>query len=564
MEGRNLLTGLKFARAAYVMFAAAVLLALLKLGVFGAHPLFLSIVPTESVAKAAEPVTGQEASEDEVLDLPEADGLTSGSVGSLLSLASRVSNLPSGEESARTKEPSRDDTPVFYRPSSSGKDRGNGGEPVCGNLSGFPKSSRAVFPLSSDYFDSYENTWGAARPQGGHEGTDLMSPTGTPEFAITDGTIVPVKGANKVGWNTLGGYTVMLEAAYDAGPIKKGDLFYYAHMDEKSTLKLGTKVRTGQQIGVVGDTGEGREATRGKFPPHLHFGWYDTGSADSRTNLESGAMDPYPLLTWLEANGGAVTGGTDASYCEAPQEPALDSTSTSSDLDTGDRNDTWPSPVVGESQETSAHYPERKPGDGNGPEEKSDGTKAKTEEANATGEDTTASPADEPDKDGGPGNESRVVSTTGGRELASGGARLSGVSAKDSSLQASIRDRLRTLLMAPSPPDTASRRYYVSALMDMLHKAEKEDERDERDADKPDKKKQADSKKQRGQKKPSKQTQGGKQPQKARSAPETTSGQSRSGDEDAGKALTSGKDPKESPAKAAPKERTSLDKEMPR
>jgi hypothetical protein len=98
----------------------------------------------------------------------------------------------------------------------------------------------------------------------------------------------------------------------------------------------------------------------------------------------------------------------------------------------------------------------------------------------------------------------------------------------------------------------------------MLHKAEKEDERDGRDADKPDKKKQADSKKQKGQKKPSKQTQSGKQSQKARSAPETTSGRSRSGDEDAGKALTSGKDPKESPAKAAPKERTSLDKETPR
>jgi hypothetical protein len=49
-----------------------------------------------------------------------------------------------------------------------------------------------------------------------------------------------------------------------------------------------------------------------------------------------------------------------------------------------------------------------------------------------------------------------------------------------------------TLLTAPSPPDTASRRYYVSALVDMLHKAGKEDERDGREADKPDKKKQAD------------------------------------------------------------------------
>lgn len=354
-----MLTGFKFARAAYVMFAVAVLLALLKLGGLGAHPLFLRIVPTEPVAKAAEPVTGEDASEDETLDLPDADGPTSGSVGRLLTLASRVSNLP-GRESARTGESSRDDAPVFYRPSS-GKTRGTDGEPVCGNLGGFPKSSRAVFPLSSDYFDSYEDTWGAARPQGGHEGTDLMSPTGTPEFAITDGTIVPVKGANENGWNRLGGYTVMLEAAYDAGPIKKGDLFYYAHMDEESTLKLGTKVRAGQQIGVVGDTGEGREATRGKFPPHLHLGWYDTGSADSRTDLESGAMNPYPLLLWLEAYGGAVTGGTGASYCEAPQGSVPDSTSTSPDLDTGDVNDARPSPAVEESRQDHPKEPQSKP-----------------------------------------------------------------------------------------------------------------------------------------------------------------------------------------------------------
>ena len=53
-----MLTGFKFARAAYVMFAVAVLLALLKLDGLGAHPLFLRIVPTESIAKAAEPVAG--------------------------------------------------------------------------------------------------------------------------------------------------------------------------------------------------------------------------------------------------------------------------------------------------------------------------------------------------------------------------------------------------------------------------------------------------------------------------------------------------------------------------
>ena len=30
-------------------------------------------------------------------------------------------------------------------------------------------------------------------------------------------------------------------------------------------------------------------------------------------------MDPYPILLWLERNSGAVSSGTDVSYCEAPQ-----------------------------------------------------------------------------------------------------------------------------------------------------------------------------------------------------------------------------------------------------
>jgi hypothetical protein len=34
-----------------------------------------------------------------------------------------------------------------------------------------------------------------------------------PEYAVTDGTVVPVIGSNGNGWNTLGDYTVMLRAA---------------------------------------------------------------------------------------------------------------------------------------------------------------------------------------------------------------------------------------------------------------------------------------------------------------------------------------------------------------
>src|SRR5215210_696418 len=533
------------------MFTVAVLLALLKLGgLSGAKPLFLRMVPTTPIAKAAEPAVGErEAREDKVLDLPDADGLVPGPVGHLLTITSRVANLSGREESAGS--PRNDGAPVFYRPSSEGT-RGTGGGVVCGNLGDFPKSSGAVFPLPGDYFDSYEDTWGAARPQGGHEGTDLMSPTGTPEFAITDGTLVLVKGANENGWNRLGGYTVMLEAAYDAGPIKKGDLFYYAHMEEESALKVGTKVQAGQQIGVVGDTGEGREGTRGKFPPHLHLGWYDAGSAGSRTNLETGAMKPYPLLLWLEDNGGAITGGVDASYCEASQEPVPDSSGTSPDLDTGDWNDARPSPVVGESRQDYGS-PERESGTG----EKNDGTNERSERANAAGGDPEpAGPTNRSEKDDEAGDGHVESPMPGDNGSASSEGQASGLSAEDGSLQAKVQVKPRTLLQDTWPSaDPASRRSYVWALVDMLRKAEKKNERDGRDADTPDKKKQTDKKKQKNQKKSPKSPARWEESQKNRSAPETTPQRSRPAAER--DAPDHKKDPKVSPAATELKGRTS-------
>ena len=187
---------LKLARVAYVTFAVAVLLALLKLSDFsGAKPFILKIVPATPVVKAAQTAAGDwKVPRDKALDLTDADARET--VGSLLTIGSRASNLPGRKDSARTRKAAADEAPVFYRPSS-GEDVD--GESVCGNLGNFPENSRVVFPLPRDYFGSYENNWGAARPQGGHEGTDLMGPTGTPEVAITDGTIVPVKGANENG-----------------------------------------------------------------------------------------------------------------------------------------------------------------------------------------------------------------------------------------------------------------------------------------------------------------------------------------------------------------------------
>ena len=94
-----------------------------------------------------------------------------------------------------------------------------------------------------------------------------MSPTGTPEFPITDGTIVPVAGASESGRNHLGGYGVMIEAAYDVGPVEKGHLFYYAHMDRESVLPVGaSKIRrrgprSSPKLGRVPDEDEAERGT---------------------------------------------------------------------------------------------------------------------------------------------------------------------------------------------------------------------------------------------------------------------------------------------------------------
>ena len=205
--------------------------------------------------------------------------------------------------------------PVFYRPAS--PDAPAGSRPVCGGLRGAPAGGRIVFPLERQFFSSYEDTWGAPRAQGGHEGTDLMTPSGVPEYAITDGTVVPVAGSDAGGWNTLGGHSVMVRADYSMGPVEAGDLFYYAHLERESPLRVGTRVNAGQVVGYAGDTGQGPPGTSGLFPPHLHLGWYD--GTGGREEAPSGAMNPYPLLEWIKSNGGAVTGDSDARFCEAPR-----------------------------------------------------------------------------------------------------------------------------------------------------------------------------------------------------------------------------------------------------
>ena len=86
-----------------------------------------------------------------------------------------------------------------------------------------------------------------------HQGVDFSAPTGTPIFASGDGKIIRVerKGGRR-------GYGHQVEIDHGYNYITK-----YAHMS-KIDVRVGQKVKRGEKIGEVGNTG-------GSVAPHLHY-----------------------------------------------------------------------------------------------------------------------------------------------------------------------------------------------------------------------------------------------------------------------------------------------------
>ena len=117
------------------------------------------------------------------------------------------------------------------------------------------------FPLDSKH--SYGDGYGAGR---GHEGQDVFAKCGTPIHAARGGRVQTIDVQSAAG-----NYIVI------DGKGTGVDTFY-AHMIRRSPLRRGARVRTGQVIGDVGQTGNASGC-------HLHFeiwtapGWYEGGHA---------------------------------------------------------------------------------------------------------------------------------------------------------------------------------------------------------------------------------------------------------------------------------------------
>ncbi len=123
-----------------------------------------------------------------------------------------------------------------------------------------------AFPiLGAHDFGSGGSGFGAARSGHTHQGHDVMAACGVPLVAARGGIVQYSEYEANAG-----NYLVI------DGKGTPND-FMYAHLAEPSPLLAGDTVRTGQPIGIVGDTGDASAC-------HLHFemwgapGWYEGGS----------------------------------------------------------------------------------------------------------------------------------------------------------------------------------------------------------------------------------------------------------------------------------------------
>jgi peptidoglycan LD-endopeptidase LytH len=144
---------------------------------------------------------------------------------------------------------------------SSGGGTSSGGSSGGGGGGSIPSGYTCPVPGSS-----FVDSWGAPRSGGRrHQGVDMMAPYGTPNLAVTSGTVQSTS-------SSLGGISVYLHG-------DDGNTYYYAHLQAVTTTG---RVSQGTQIGEGGASGN---ASGGS--PHTHFEVRPGGG---------GAVNPTPYV----------------------------------------------------------------------------------------------------------------------------------------------------------------------------------------------------------------------------------------------------------------------------
>jgi peptidoglycan LD-endopeptidase LytH len=135
-----------------------------------------------------------------------------------------------------------------------------------------------IVPVEGVDAAQLRSSWDEVRSGGrGHQGLDVMAPSGTPVIAASDGTV------EKLYFSRGGGGITLYQ--------RSGQwMLYYAHLRGYAAgIAEGRQVYAGETIAYVGDTGN---AGAGNY--HLHFGV--ARMAPGEGWWQGTPVDPYPLL----------------------------------------------------------------------------------------------------------------------------------------------------------------------------------------------------------------------------------------------------------------------------
>ena len=112
---------------------------------------------------------------------------------------------------------------------------------------------------------------------GYHTGIDRVCDTDRTLVAVSDGVVTRISGCgqsygNHIVYRTADGKTVL-----------------YAHMKDKPSLKVGAKIKAGQKLGTMGNTGN-------SYGAHLHIEIQSGATWGYGKNL----LDPNKYIDWAE------------------------------------------------------------------------------------------------------------------------------------------------------------------------------------------------------------------------------------------------------------------------
>jgi hypothetical protein len=127
----------------------------------------------------------------------------------------------------------------------------------------FPVKGQTTAAIQSFFLDPRDNN------TRDHHGIDIFAPRHTPVLAVADGFVTSVATTPR------GGHVVWIWHP------ERRQSHYYAHL-QKQAVTTGTRVKAGDIVGYVGNTGNARTT-----PPHLHFGIYSRGD---------GPINPLPWV----------------------------------------------------------------------------------------------------------------------------------------------------------------------------------------------------------------------------------------------------------------------------